>query len=218
MIVPVVNFVHAQQDKVSSQIYPPDSKPFNLTYGQWSEKWWQWSLGIPMADNPAGDETGERCATSQNNPNVWFLAGTFGGPVTRNCTIPDGKSILIPLINNECSYLEFPAYKTQPELEKCSTDFVDKVSNLQLSIDGVNVPDLTKYRFKSGLYNFTMPQDNVLGLAAGTTDSIAEGYWVMLKPLTKGTHELKFGGSVVDVSTTSNINFATEATYHVTVQ
>lgn len=53
-LVSVIN-VSAQ---VSDKIYPPDSKPFGLTYGQWSEKWWQWSLGIAMADNPAGDETG----------------------------------------------------------------------------------------------------------------------------------------------------------------
>lgn len=218
LVVSIASIVKVANAQVSDKIYPPDSKPFGLTYGQWSEKWWKWSLGIAMADNPAGDETGERCATSQIDPHVWFLAGTFGGPVTRSCTIPDGKSILIPLINNECSYLEFPAYKTTPELEKCAKDFVDKVSNLQLSIDGVTVPDLTMYRFKSGLYNFTMPQDNVLGLAAGTTDSIADGYWVMLKPLNKGTHEIKFGGSVVDVSTTSNINFATAATYHITIQ
>jgi hypothetical protein len=63
-----------------------------------------------------------------------------------------------------------------------------------------------------------MPQENVLGLAAGTTDSVANGYWVMLKPLSKGTHEIKFGGSVVDVSTTSTVNFATSAAYQVTVQ
>lgn len=211
----IVNFAYAQ---VSDKVYPPDSKPYGLTYGQWSEKWWQWSLGIRMADNPGGDETGERCASSQNDPHVWFLAGTFGGPVSRTCSIPENRSIFIPIVNAECSYVEFPAYKTVAELEKCASDVINKASNLQASIDGVSIPDLQKFRSKSGLFNFTMPADNVLGLAPGKTDSVAEGHWIMLKPLSKGDHEIKFGGSIVDVSTTSNINFATSSTYHVTVQ
>lgn len=28
-------------------VYPPGSKPYDLTHGQWSEKWWQWALSIP---------------------------------------------------------------------------------------------------------------------------------------------------------------------------
>ncbi len=71
--------------------------------------------------------------------------------------------------------------------------------------------------FKSELFNFTLPVDNVQGLAPWKIDSVAEGYWIILKPLAKGDHEIKFGGSIVDVSTTSNINFATSATYHITV-
>jgi hypothetical protein len=215
MTFAMIAITRAQQ---MPQVYAPDEKPFGLGYGQWSVKWWQWSLGIPMADNPAGDETGEKCAQAQNNPNVWFLAGTFGGPVTRSCVIPQGKAILLPVVNNECSYLEFPAYKTEAELTKCASSLIDKASNLKVTIDGVNIPDLNKYRFQSSLYNFTMPSDNVLGLAPGTTDSSANGYWIMLKPLTKGTHTIKFGGSILDVSTTSNVNFATDATYHLTVQ
>ena len=211
----IANFALGQ---ISEMVYSPDAKPYGLTYGQWTANWWQWSLGIPMSDNPAGDETGERCASNQNDPNVWFLAGTFGGSVSRTCTISGNRSILIPIVNNECSYLEFPAYKTVAELEKCNTDLVNKASNLQASVDGKPVGDLQKFRFKSELFNFTLPADNVLGLAPGKTDSVAEGYWIMLKPLSKGEHEIKFGGSIVDVSTTSNINFATSATYHITVQ
>jgi hypothetical protein len=202
----------------SSKVYAPDEKPFGLSYGQWSVKWWQWSLGIPMADNPAGDETGEKCGQAQKDQNVWFLAGTFGGPVTRNCTVPQGKAILLPVVNNECSYLEFPAYKTEQELTTCATSLIDKATNLKVSIDGVNFPDLNKYRFQSSLYNFTIPANNVLGLAPGTTDSSANGYWIMLKPLSKGSHTIEFGGSILDVSTTSNVNFATDATYHLIVQ
>jgi hypothetical protein len=218
LVVLSLSMISLVNGQVLDKVYAPNTKPFGLTYGQWSEKWWQWSLSIPLADNPGGDDTGEKCAVGQSDINVWYLAGTFGGPVVRNCKIPEGKAIFFPVVNSECSYLEFPAYKTETELRKCAVTFADKVSNLDASVDGVKIPDIQKYRFQSGLFNFSLPAENVLGLAPGTTDSVADGYWIMLKPLAEGEHTIQFGGSVVDVSITSSINFATQATYHITVE
>ena len=39
----------------SSNVFPVDSKPYGLTYGEWTAKWWQWALSIPKDINPAGD-------------------------------------------------------------------------------------------------------------------------------------------------------------------
>ena len=83
-------------------VHPPNSKPYGLTYGEWSAQWWQWSLKIPAATNPNLDTTGAHCAEGQSGP-VWFLAGWFPGAhpsvVIRECTIPAGKSLMIPLAN-----------------------------------------------------------------------------------------------------------------------
>jgi hypothetical protein len=62
-------------------VFSADSKPYNLTYGEWTAKWWQWGYSIPKNINPAYDNTGKNCAQKQNGP-VWFLAGTFGHSVT----------------------------------------------------------------------------------------------------------------------------------------
>jgi hypothetical protein len=70
-----------------------DSGPYGLTYGEWSGKWWQWTLSIPTDVNPLNDKTGENCAKNQNDTQVWFLAGTYGGTAERTCTIPSGKAI-----------------------------------------------------------------------------------------------------------------------------
>jgi hypothetical protein len=218
LVVLSLSMIGLVNGQALDKVYAPNTKPFGLTYGQWSEKWWQWSLSIPLADNPGGDDTGEKCAVGQSDINVWYLSGTFGGPVVRNCKIPEGKAIFFPVVNSECSYLEFLAYKTEAELRKCAVTFADKVSNLDASVDGVKIPDIEKYRFQSGLFNFSLPAENVLGLAPGITDSVADGYWIMLKPLAKGEHTIQFGGSVVDVSITSSINFATQATYHIIVE
>src|SRR5438045_3460219 len=72
-------------------VHPPNSKPYGLSYGEWSARWWQWTLQIPLATNPNFDTTGAHCAEGQSG-HVWFLAGWFPGAhppsVTRECTIP----------------------------------------------------------------------------------------------------------------------------------
>lgn len=84
--IPVVlQFVHAHG--INPGVFPPDSRPYNLSYGDWSSKWWQWAQSIPEENSPTGDETGEKYSQDQSGP-VWFLAGTRGGSAVRDCTIP----------------------------------------------------------------------------------------------------------------------------------
>jgi hypothetical protein len=73
--------------------FSADTVQYNLTYAEWTARWWQWLLSIPEDRNPAADQTGENCDEGQSGP-VWFLAGTFGGLNERVCTIPAGKSLL----------------------------------------------------------------------------------------------------------------------------
>jgi hypothetical protein len=200
---------------VLSLVAPPDSRPLNVTYGDWGAKWWQWVYSFPSSQNPLSDETGERCASNQNGT-VWFLVGTFGGSVTRQCTIPAGASLFFPLLNTECSIAGGDGTNEQ-ELRSCATAQIDRVSNLKAIVDGVQVPDLHNYRAQSQLYNITLPTDNIMGVEAGTTPSIAEGYWIFLNPLPLGNHEISFGGSAGNPSVTSSMNFVTDVTYHLTV-
>ena len=59
----------------SVSIFPPGSKPYGLTYGQWSVKWFQWAFSIPKDKNPIIDTSGKNCAINQNDQYAWFLAG-----------------------------------------------------------------------------------------------------------------------------------------------
>jgi hypothetical protein len=72
---------------------------------------------------------------------VVFFTGTFGNSVTRDCTVPYRKAILFPILNSECSFAEFPELKTLEELRMCAKTFQDQVTQLQASIDGVDIPE-----------------------------------------------------------------------------
>jgi hypothetical protein len=210
--ISLVAFTSAQGQNIS--IFPIDSKPYNLTYGEWSAKWWIWALSIPEEDNPITDQTGKNCAINQQGP-VWFLAGTTGGSVTRECDVPAGKSILLSPLNIECSYAEFPAMKTEKDLRDCAQW---PGASVEVIIDGLKLQEIDKYNVRSPIFDVVLPENNIFGAPAGPTKAVSGGWWVLLQPLPPGTHQISFGGSVLDNPTTGTQSFAVEATYNLTIK
>lgn len=82
----VIPLALAQTSSNNPGVFPVDSKPYGISYPDWTVRWWQWADSIPTPLNPASDKTGQNCAQSQSGP-VWFLAGTFGGKAERPCSI-----------------------------------------------------------------------------------------------------------------------------------
>ena len=201
----------------SSQIavFSADSKPYGLTYSEWTAKWWQWSYSVPKDVNPAYDDSGKYCAEGQSGL-VWFLTSTYKHPVDRYCTIPAGKAILFTILNSECSYAEFHELKTEKQLRQCSKEMQDSVTQVQASVDGISIKDLDKYRTESPLFSFTLPENNILGLHAHiTTQSVSDGNWVFLKPLSMGKHIIYFKGglrNIINTSAAKNNNNNTSST------
>ena len=193
--------------------FRPDSKPFGFTYGQWTVKWWQWAHGSPNETNPVLDHTGRYADVNQDGP-VWFLAGTFGeGYVAqRACEIPFGKAILFPVINYEMNGLENPDIRTGYDLiEHVSLDIDDIVVKMAL-VDGEQAPI---YRVQSDppLFELSISSDNCMGIpGGGSTVAAADGYWVFLKSLSVGKHQIFFHGSCAEG--TRN----TAAVYNLTVK
>lgn len=201
---------------INPEVISIDSMPYNYTYNDWTAKWWQWALSIPMKSNPQNDPTGENCGINQHGP-VWFLAGTTGGFVKRDCIIPSDKAILFPIINSECSFAESPNLKTPEDLRQCARSEIDTVTNLFTSIDKVELKDLKKYRITSPPFDINFPEDNIYGVSSGPTKGVSDGYWVFLNPLSHGEHEIYFKGSAGDYIATSSQNFVTETKYNMTV-
>ena len=164
-------------------VHPPNSKPYGLSYGEWSAKWWQWILQIPAATNPNLDATGGHCAEGQSG-HVWFLAGSFGtlpSPIFRNCTIPAGKSLLIPILNQAdgaglidcagpapfdvpCAAFVFNGKTGLAALREEAKVSQDNPALLQLSLDGVTLSDLSAYRAQSPVFSYPLTTGNVISL------------------------------------------------------
>ena len=198
----------------SPTIFPPDSQPYGLTYGEWTAKWWQWADSIPTTNNPMLDQTGKDCAQGQNQTGpVWFLAGTGAGSAERTCTVPSGKAVLLPIIN---SVSIRDADQTKEELLAGNKELLDKVTTVEASVDGIPLQNLSSYRIQSPLFNMTLPKDNVLGDPEGTYLAVSDGYWIFLEPLSPGQHEIRLHGAIIE-PTSPTPSFETVVTYHLTI-
>ena len=80
---------------------------------------------------------------------MWFFAGTFDGHVNRQCTIPAGRSIFLPVINIEASIndTEFLTEQALVSFTRSHMDSID-ISALQMKIDDVLIDKLDRYRIQ----------------------------------------------------------------------
>ena len=71
-------------------IFPPDSKPYGLTFTEHAKNFWKWILPQPTNNNPADDPTGEKCLNGQANSTsqVFYLSENAGGRSERTCKVP----------------------------------------------------------------------------------------------------------------------------------
>lgn len=205
-------------------VFPPGAHPYGQSYSQWAADWWSWVLTQPAAVNPLLDPTGANCAQGQSG-RVWFLVGTFGaGTATRSCTVPKGTALLFPVLNSfsGATRLDPPEQQTEAYQRMQVTPQMRAATDLQASIDGVAVPSIKERYFEeSVVFRVVLPADNIFGVnrlcePSATPDAgcvvfptVDAGYYLMVKPLTPGTHTIHFTGTAA---------FGTvEVTYTITV-
>lgn len=178
----------------SDLAYPPGVSVKGHTMPKLANEWWQWAMSFPDEVSPIRDLSGANCGLGQSGT-VWFLAGGFGSSkIRRVCSVPEGKTLFFPLINmvywprsDNLSYTCGEA-KTSAALNN------ESALDLFAEIDGVTVDGLKQYRASSEKCF------NVFGrIPSGQRPydaypSASDGYWLLLKPLQKGRHVLKFGG------------------------
>jgi hypothetical protein len=182
-------------------VYAPNENVRGMSYGDWSAAWWQYLLLFTNDVSPYLDTTGQYCNAKQAGP-VFFLMGGPANPTIRTCTIPAGKALFAPIINAECSSVEGPGFqgRNDQEARACAASYADStdIQNLKFTIDGIKVNHLANFRVQSPFYFFNMvpPTNNFLGVDGVTEGySVSDGYWVMVKPLSPGTHVIHFEGS-----------------------
>ena len=195
-------------DNCRPHIARPAQTIHGKTYAEWGVEWYRWDLGNPTSKASSLDPTGANSFVGQSGP-VWFLAGKSGDqvPVTREVVVPEGKHIFFPLINiindypcPDASFQPGPGQTLEQFLAEFAKAVIDTTVDLAAEIDGEPVENIYQYRAASKLFNFTAdPSWNVFDSCITGTEQqgVADGYWLMLKPLCVGKHTIKLRGKNV---------------------
>lgn len=185
---------------------------------QLAKAWIRWVFALPATSGPIGDLTGASCGMGQDGP-VWFLAGTPGGSVTRECTIPQGKQLFFPLLN--ANWPLFDGEAEDEELVGERVAFFDSLPEhtcaLTLRIDGVDalaggLDEMVEELWVESYEPFELTIDGEwLGAPTGLYDMMGGGYYARIHPLTPGDHVLELGGRLCEGEQTW---FETSVTYN----
>jgi hypothetical protein len=219
-------------DDDDESFFEPPGDTHGASLGEWAGRWWQWAFAIPADDNPVLDGD---CDVGQSG-DVFLLAGNTGGMSTRDCTVPAGKAIFFPVANFVCfAAVELATppceqYYTEKALTTCAASAFDGADiTLSATLDGEELTDAEAYRAHSGLFTFAAPADpddqlfppylgavppNECGVPEGDRPGVADGYWVMLRPLPPGEHELHFSVNLLSQGDTEP--FVLDVTYNLT--
>ena len=198
-------------------VIPPEANPYGASYSTWGARWWQWAVSAPFGADPITDVDGTYCDYGQSGP-VWYLAGSFGGTTVRSCTVPAGAAIFFPIVNFYANYPCPPEFGFEPApgqtVEEFLTEFVttaiDGATNMVVEVDGVSLGDVTPFRGTSSLFMLDFDPSWAAAdpcVISEPQPTVSDGYWMMLAPLTPGSHTLhfhaelpNFGGFTVDVT------------------
>jgi hypothetical protein len=211
--------------------------PFGKVYNRLAVAWWQYAVSRPAATNPLRDTTGAHCADGQSGP-VFFLVGGEGSTAAeRTCTVHGFKALFLPMVNAVDFHTpagKFPDTNTTPEL--VYQEFLANTggrgnlnaSGLHASVDGREVrhlnPTHTRYRACAlpvqgcfpAAFSFTLPADNIFAFAEEPAGryfpALQDGYYLLLAPLARGRHTIKFGGEAF-----FGAAFTQDITYHLNV-
>ena len=209
-----------------SKVYPPGAHPFGKSITEWTVGWMQEFMTDDCAHN--GWLNPDNVLFHQSGP-VYFMAGISSYGATANITVPHGKAILFPLVNflndHPCPDQNFqpdPGQSMEDFLRDGSesfwgiTDYMALIENLSVSVDGSPVSNMPDYLFITDLFYFTGNPDLATcfdGCITGESQpAVAGGYYIMLKPLSKGTHTVHYHSEIPIWGAQQ------DATYNITVE
>ncbi len=210
---------------VDDQIYTNKDVVAGRTIGEWSGAWWQWAWAIPDSVHPLLDSSGFYASQGQSGP-VFFIGGSFvPGTYQRTITVPEGKALFFPLLNSSIdNYIcgTFVPKLTINEMRKLAEAGQNSPQRLILEIDGKAVGNLDRFRVTSPVYSVFLGEGALCTPTAsifiGTTppgeymQQVSDGYYVMVKPFSRGRHTIRLGGTSADGS------FTLDVTYYITVE
>jgi hypothetical protein len=184
-----------------------------LDWEKMCENYWLWFYPKPRTAHPTLDDTGELVSTSQNNPDLFFLAG----PVDRNeyeRTLriqAQGKRIFMPILF--CTFVESELPQGADLIGAANKD-IDATRFIKVDTsDSITVEDIRRVRVPK-LFEVEVADPPFFeNIRPGKKQmASSDGYWLLTKPLDAGHHTISTNGG-----TKEDNEFYAAVTYHLEV-
>ncbi len=186
------------------------------TVQQWTQDWWTWTLQSPYATSPQLDTAGDYAYLGDQKGKMFFLAGTFGGDMTREFSVKAGEPLLVPIVND--LVFQFtgrgpdPATGGKGAANILLSDWRKGISDMFLTIDGHPVQNLQSDFVRTDWFSPGVAQAGSLVEAFGITGELGPaktaGYWAVLNGFSPDTtHTIEFGSVSGGVKVTDTIHF-----------
>ncbi|HUR30067.1 MAG TPA: hypothetical protein VMZ69_01475 [Saprospiraceae bacterium] len=171
-----------------------------------SQEWWKFVLGHDCNNNPLNYPNLQE--TEYQGGAVVFLVGSKNGVASRYIVARSNQTFFVPIFNT----LQFekcirPALKpaidesVENSLIEEADHFIDLVTNLKVVLDDNNIRITDDHRRASGVFTITAEKELSGCLdycITGDEQKVAsDGYWLTLKNLTPGWHELHTHGEIL---------------------
>jgi hypothetical protein len=195
-IIQLVNLTYAQD--FASLFYTPTDTPYGIPYGQWIVKYWDWWDNVPAAESPS-EHTDKYQCFMHDVGNVTFLVDPLkmNTEKTYSCKIASNKAIFFSLVTSEYDTgIDGFEHATDKELvDSAKQD--DNSNAFKLTIDGKVIPAefIRNLRAESPFWNVTIAEGNHYDSKPGTFRAFAEGFYIFLKPLPPGSHQISYEAS-----------------------
>jgi len=189
-------FISCKEDDPApaNPICDPAENVLGLPQEEWQIQWWQYLMSQDC-------EHLGIASTLPQSFDLFFLSSPAGN-FTYDVTIPKDKMILCPLVNYindfpcpDTSFHPADGQSLEDFLQEGAESFIDDVTDRSITLDGVVYPIDKCYRFVTPLFYFTGDPELPICFdpcVTGTSQAgVSDGYWVVLKPLSKGKHSLR---------------------------
>lgn len=179
----------AAQTATAPSVLDPQQGVDGISQAEYVERWWQWAMRLPDGVRAYQDPSGAQCGMNQSGP-VWFLAGTEGTMrVSRQCDIPVGRFVFFPVIS-------MIVHTAPGKPIDCKTAQAQVRSNnnhlaeASVMLDGQAIQRVESRRIRSSRCFDAYAKAEYLEHHPAFVPAAVDGYWIMLGPLSEGTHHL----------------------------
>jgi hypothetical protein len=163
---------------------PANAKPLGYSLTELATAWNVWAFGT-SDNNPL---LAVRCEQSPLDPRIWFMPVSLGGEFEATCDVPKGAFLLMNPGGSECSNLEPEPYfgADEADLLACVNETFPLLTYVEVTFNGTTVTNLDRYIVTTPVTN--LPANNLISTSPGISRD--KGYFMVLHPLSRGTHTL----------------------------